>query len=225
MDPPATSTWTRIRLTFTNPARLGRLISDRQPWLDVLLLSTAVAMIGVAAMPDEVFTEPMRTAVSRRGAAVEITSPPGVVAWWGRGIGMLATLATHPVVAATIAGVMTALFHFLLRGRATFRHHFSLVSHVLLIPALGTLIASIVRVAGGGTSLTLLAARGEATTLAGAVLLGIDPFVVWMLIALGVSLHGADPGQPSLRSAALLVFGYVILAATSTALLHPELLG
>lgn len=215
----------RIRAAFTAPSQLPRLISPDLPWLDVLLISTAVAILAVNFVPAEAFVEPMREAVSRRGEPVEISSSPEVIAAWGRGMGMLATLATHPVVAAVLAGVFTLLFTTFFRGSATFRHYLSLTSHVLLIPALGTVVAILAQsiITGRGWIDALSARLGDGGFF-GAVVAGVDPFVVWMLVALAFAVHGLDPARSRLQATLILLTGYLILVGSSAALLHPTLL-
>src|SRR5690606_6418418 len=117
---------TRVRHTFLAPSKLAADLRHAAPWLDVLLVSTAVALLSVALMPDEVFTESMSSPVTRRGEPVEITSSPEAVARWGRGMGMLATIATHPLIAFTLAGILTLLFSVLGRGRASFQEYLAL---------------------------------------------------------------------------------------------------
>src|SRR5690606_32464700 len=119
----------RVRDTFIAPGRLARELRHAAPWIDVLLLSTAVAALSVLAVPDEIFVEQMQEAVTRRGEPVEITSGPADIARWGRAIAMLSTIATHPIVIFTIAGLLTLLFGVLGKGTARLREYLSLTAH------------------------------------------------------------------------------------------------
>lgn len=225
---PMPPLWPRIRDSFVAPGRLVAQLRDRTPWMDVLIISTAIAMIGLLTMPDEVFVEPMREAVNRRGRPVEITSPPEEIARWGRGIGMLATLATHPVVAATLAGALTLFFSIFGRGAGTYRDYLSLTAHAFLIPAVGTIAAVAIRLAGGPGSgdLTLgglAGGYGSAPGLMLAALLAIDPFIVWMLVVIGVGASYIDPRHSRVRSPLILLGVYFALVVASTAILRPEL--
>ena len=209
----------RMRATFVAPRSLPHRIREATPWLDVLLVSTAIALLAVLTMPDDVFLEPMQDAVSRRGRPVEIVSPPEEIARWGRFIAMLATVGTHPVIAFVVAGLALVLFTGIMRGSTTYRELLSLTSHAMLIPALGTLAAVIVRLLAGPDSWF---APGEGTSLALRTLLSIDPLIVWMLIVIAVGAHGLDPRLSTGRSAAVLIAGYVLMVAASTAILHRE---
>jgi hypothetical protein len=218
--------WPRVRDTFVAPARLAARLRKDAPWLDVLLISTAVAMIGVLGMPDEIFTESMRDAVSRRGEPVEITSPPEDIARWGRAIAMLATLATHPVTAFVLAGMLTLAFAILGGGRGTYREYLSLSAHALLIPALGSLVTLIIRLAlpgamPGGIADTLLR-PDETESLLVATAATLDPFLLWMMVVLGVGVHVLDRRFTRFGAAAILVSAYFLLVLASAYLLNPH---
>jgi len=217
----------RIRDTFVAPTRLAEQVQGVAPWLDVLLISTLVAVVAVATLPDEVFVEQMRDAVTRRGQPVDITSPPALVARWGRYLAMLATIATHPILAFTVAGGITVLFSIVGGGRGTYRDFLSLTAHASLIPALGSVAAIAVRLAAGigadATWTALLPRPAEAPNLIAATLLGVDPFILWMLVVIAVGATVLDPRRSRMGASLLLIGVYVTLLLTSTALLHPEL--
>jgi hypothetical protein len=219
---------TRIRDTFLAPSRLADDLEGSVPWLDVLLISTAIAIIAVLSVPDEVFLDPMRAAVSRRGEPVEITSDPAVVVQWGRAMGMLATLATHPMIAFILAGLLTGVFSILGRGRGTYIDYLSVSSHALLIPALGTLIALLVRLAtgtfGGTDPFGTLVSPDAAQSFVTAALVSVDPFIVWMLIVVGVATSRIDGRRSPRRVSLTLLSGYLAFLLVTTALLHRELL-
>ena len=133
---------------------------------------------------------------------------------------MLATLATHPVVAVVIAGAVTIVFGMFFRGPGTFRDYLSLTAHAILIPALGTILAILVRIAGAaGWAPEFLLGADESASLLVTVLYAIDPFVVWMLIVIAIGVNRLDPRRSTPRAAAILVFGYVALIAAGAALL------
>ncbi|MEX2570577.1 MAG: YIP1 family protein [Gemmatimonadota bacterium] len=225
--PEAAPLLARIRDTFLSPSRLAAHIRANAPWLDVLLITTVIAALSVATLPDEVFTEPMREAVSRRGEPVQITSAPEVIARWGRLIAMLATIGTHPVMVFTIAGLFTLLFSIVGQGGTSFRDFLSLVSHAMLIPALGTLLVTTLRLGYAATtgSFELVELFGPMQTsgLPMAIVTSLDPFIVWMLVAAAVAIRELEPRHSVRAAAAILVAGYLALVVASTYLLHPEL--
>ncbi len=210
----------RIRNTFLAPGRMARDIRESAPWVDVLLLSTVVTALSVLAIPDEVFIGQMEEAVTRRGEPVEITSAPQDIARWGRAIAMLSTIATHPIVIVTIAGILTVIFGIVARGASGFREYLSLTAHGMLIPAFGSAVVFLIRlIAGrfGGDGAELLP---EGAGWGAAVAASIDPFAIWMLIVLGVGINRLDSRQPTGRSVAILLVGYMVLLAGSVAVLR-----
>lgn len=226
-DPTSASRFLpRVRDTFISPSMMAARLRASAPWLDVLLISTAIAILSVALMPDEVFTASMNEPVTRRGEPVEITSSPEAVARWGRGMGILATVATHPLIAFTLAGILTLLFSVLGRGRASFQQYLALSCHALLIPALGTLIAIVLRwitgTSSGTLGITALFNPSDAPNLFWAALLSTDPFIIWMLVVVAIGVHVFDPRHPRTVAAVVLIGGYLVLVAASTALLRPE---
>lgn len=205
----------RIAATFIAPARLADSIRDRPRWLDVLLLSTLVAIAAAAMLPDEMFLEAVRDPVSRRGTPVEVTSPPGEVVRWGRYLAMMSALVGHPLLAFALAGVLTLAFTVVPRGSNRFLEHLALSSHALLIPALGSLIGLALGYATGGephVSLALLAPFLDDGSTARELLALISPFTLWMLVVLAIGVARLDPRRTVLASASLLVGGYLALA-------------
>lgn len=199
----------RVRIfdTFLAPRQLAGHLAGSTPWLGVLLVSMAVAMLAVLMVPDEVFLEPMRDAVTRRGVPVEVTSESEIVVRWGRMMSMLATLATHPIVAFVLAGMLTGVFTVLGRGNGSFLEYLSLVSHGMLIPAFGTILMLAVRTIGNALG------TGELVTGTGGgfagFLFAVDPFVIWMLIVLGIGTSTFDGRRGPWVAAGILIAVYL----------------
>jgi hypothetical protein len=215
----------RVRDTFIAPGRLAAGLGEG-PWLDVLLIGTAVAIVSVIAMPDDVFIEQMRDAVTRRGQPVQITSPPEVVARWGRWLAMLGTLATHPAIAFILAGVLTLVFSVLGGGRGSYRAYLALAAHALLIPALGTLLLLLARLVApdliGVATLTptTVSAPGQDRLLT-ATLARLDPFLIWMMLVLAIGVRSLDGRRSLARASVILLGGYLLTVLASAYLLHP----
>lgn len=206
----------RIRAVFLAPSTLPGRLSPDFPWLDVLLITTVIAMLGVFAIPDSAFLEPMQDAVTRRGDPVEVTSPPHVIARWGRIMGMLATLATHPAVALAFAGALALIFGVFLRGPMNFREYLGVATHMMLIPALGTLISIVIALITGGSGDVEAASSGSEGIR---LVLSIDPAVIWMLIATGVAISAMDTRRSGVRAGLVLVGAYLVLSLAGSTLL------
>lgn len=210
------SIWERIRAVFLAPSTLPARLSPEFPWLDVLLITTAIAMIGVFAIPDSAFLDPMQDPVNRRGRPVEVTSSPDVIARWGRIMGMIAVIATHPAVALALAGALTLIFGIFLRGPSGFREYLGVAAHVMLIPALGTLISvAIALLTGRAPGIESVTESSNGLRL----VLAIDPAVIWMLIATGFAVAAMDARRSGLRSGIVLVIAYLVLSLAGSTLL------
>jgi hypothetical protein len=218
-QPTAAPLGERIRATFLAPRQLWDRLEGAVPWLDVLYISTIVAVLSVFAVPEEVFIDPMQDAVTRRGEPVEITSPPAEIVRWGRAMAMLATLATHPMIAFMVAGFLTLVFSVLGGGRGTYREYLSLSCHVLLIPALGTILAVLVRLITGIAGADPFALFDlESRGLLAATVLSIDPFVVWMLVVLGIATAQVDGKREPWRAVVVLLGAYLVLLVVTAGL-------
>jgi hypothetical protein len=205
--------------TFTAPARLFVGFHAGSPWLGVLAISTAVAMISAAFLPAEHFLARMVDPANRLGRPVEVTSSPEEIVRWGRYLEVLSALAAHPLVAFAIAGLLTLVFTVIGKGRANFRQYLAVASHALLIPALGTLVALGMRLASGDpyvqpTLARLFSFAGPA--VAGSAFLdSLNVFSLWMLLVLGVAVAVLDGRSSSVRPVAALVTVYLLLAGAS----------
>jgi hypothetical protein len=193
--------------------------------MDVLLISTVIAVLSVLLVPDEIFTEQMTDPVSRRGRPVELTSPPEQIARWGRAMGMLGTLATHPMIAFVIAGLLTLIFTRIGRGRGGFMSYLSLSAHALLIPAAGTLVwmaihLTVGQAATGGPLSALIGAPSASRTLL-AALWSVDPFLLWMLVALAIGVREIDGRRSAVAAAAILIPSYLLVLVAGAYLSRP----
>lgn len=206
----------RILLVFTAPSRLFASLGSRPPWVDVLAISTAIAVVAVLALPPEFFVEQTVGAVDRRGRPVEITSDPREIVRYGRYLGMMAAGASHPMIAFALAGVLTLLFTIIAGSRTPFIAHLSIASHALLIPAAGTLLALIVQLLGGGTgfqaTLDQFGAGRLGNGVAAAMVGSLNLFTLWMLGVVAAGVAALDPRRSWAGATAVLVGLYLLLA-------------
>lgn len=203
----------RIMATFVAPRRLVPDFREGTRWLDVLVVSTVVAVISVYLLPEAFFVEQMRDAVSRRGEPVEITSSPGEIARWGRYLGMLTALVSHPLFAIGLAGLITLLFTILAGARTGFRDHLSLTSHAFLIPALGTLLTLPLRYITGRSDAQFTPGLflPDSGSLGLLILNGVDLFSIWMLLVIALWVGELNPRIGTGRGAATLLGVYLVL--------------
>jgi hypothetical protein len=210
----------RIRYTFTAPARIADDFRRDTRWLDVLVISTAVAILSVYLLPQEFFLEQMEDAVDRRGRPVEITSSPAEIARWGRYLGMLTALVSHPLFALALAGILTLLFTVLAGGTTSFRQHLAITSHAFLVTALGALLAPLLHAATGDPAARFSPGLllPQADTFPVLFLDGLDLFSLWMLCLAGYWAGHLAPRVGPARGIAALVGLYLALNALTAAL-------
>ena len=218
---PARPLGRRVLEVFVAPRRLFAGFDVAPPWLDVLAISTAVAMIAVAAQPEGVFLEQMEGAVNRRGEPVEITSGPAEVVRYGRLLAMLAALVGHPLIAFGVAGVVTLLFTVVGGGSVPFIRYLAVTAHALLIPALGSLLGVALSLVGGDIfplTLDALVPGLPEGSLAREILAGITPFQIWMVLVLAAGVAALDRRR-GWAAAALVLLGTYLAVDVITALL------
>ena len=207
----------RARDTFFAPGRLFASLSADAPFAGVLALATVIAMAAVASEPAEFYLAQMEDPVNRRGAPVEITSPPGQVVLWGRLMAMFSAAVGHPLLALAGAGVLTLLFRGIGRGEGDFRRYLVIASHGLLITSAGMFAAVLLRAITSNpdalpTIGTVLGLSDAAP--AGRILHSLNLFTLWMLAVVGAGVAAVERNVTRTAATALLwgIYGVVIVA-------------
>jgi hypothetical protein len=204
----------RILQTFVAPRRLFADFHQDTPWFDVLLISTVAAIAAATLLPDDLFLAQVENPVDRLGRPVVVTSSPETVVHYGRYMAMMSAIAGHPILAFALAGLITLAFTVLGGGAGSYRQYLAVVSHALLIPALGTVLliaANAVVSAPVSFNLALLAPGLSHGGLALRLLAGIDPFTVWMLVVCAAGVAALDRRRSWAGASALLLLLYVAL--------------
>ena len=223
---PATSTHpsaplpARIRDTFFAPRRLFAGLGDSPPWVGALGVATAVAAVALAAEPAQFYLDQMADPVNRRGAPVELTSPPEQIVLWGRVMAVFSALVGHPILAFALAGVLTLVFRIIRGGEGTFRQYLAIASHGLIIASVGLLVANLMRAVSGNPALLPtaggLAGLEEGSVVAG-ILHGVNLFTLWMLVAVAAGVAAIERRVTLARASTLLLGAYLILVVTGAA--------
>lgn len=213
---------TRIARTFIAPARLFATFRDTHPWVDVLLISTGMAMVAAASQPAEAFLAQMEDPRTRLGDPVEITSGPGEIVRYGRILAAFSALVIHPLFAFALGGLLLLLFTRIGRGEGSFRAYLTVASHALLIPAAGTLVAFALRaITGDPYSEVTIAKLAEVVNLPlqdSRILASVNLFSLWMLGLLAVGVATLD-GRRRWHHAAVVLVGLYLLLAVGSSLL------
>jgi hypothetical protein len=212
----------RIVATLIAPRSLVPAFRAGTPWVDALIVSTAVAMLAVYFLPEGFFVEQMSDAVNRRGDPVDITSTPAEIARWGRYLGMLTALATYPLFAIGLAGLLSLVVRMLGDQGTTFRDHLALASHAFLILALGSLLAIVLQRITGDPDAFFTPALflPDSESLPVRILAGIDLFTVWMLSVVSIWLGALNPRHGATRFALILLGLYLALNVATALLLR-----
>jgi hypothetical protein len=140
---------------------------------------------------------------------------------WGA-YAALTALASGPITALALAGLLFLVFSGMRHGTASFRQVLAVVAHAGVILLLRDAMATPMEYAresiGGATSLIRVApSLSEGSALARFLAL-LDPFVVWWLAVLSVGLSVLYR-QPARRFAMLLTLVYAAGAAALAALM------
>ncbi len=212
----------RIIATFAAPRRLLPDFREGTRWLDVLIIATVIAILSVYLLPESFFVEQMRDAVTRRGEPVDITSPPAEIARWGRYLGMLTALVSHPLFALALAGLLTLVVTILGGGDTDFRDHLSISSHAFLIPSLGALLAIPLQMVTGNPEARFTPGLllGDSPSFLAVFLQGLDAFSIWMLVVVALWVGELNPRIGFARMAAILLGMYLVLNAATAALVR-----
>lgn len=213
----------RVRDTFFAPARLFASFGDRPAWIGVLALATAIAAVAVAAEPAEFYLSQMEDPVNRRGAPVEITSPPEQIVLWGRLMAIFSAAVGHPLLAFAGAGLLALGFRVIGRGQGAFAQYLAVASHGLLIVSVGMIVTVVLRAATGDSDMLptvgALTAQPEAGWLGG-VLHGLNLFTLWMLAVIAIGVATLERRVTRVRAGTLLWGAYGLLIVTAALLFH-----
>ncbi len=203
----------RVIEVFVAPGRLFRELRERPVWLGALILVVLVGICVAATVPREVFLERMRDPTDRLGRPVPLTSSPDTIVRWGRVLQAFSAAAMLPVIAFAIAGALSLLFSVIPRGSATYRQYLAMTTHVLLIPAVGSLLLVVWSLLSGGgrsaLSLATFAPGLSRDAFLYALLDGLNVFTLWAVgvaaVGVGVLEERFSPGRAAVLLYALLL--------------------
>lgn len=206
----------RVRDTFFAPRRLFASLGNDTSFGAVLVIATIIAIVAVAAEPAEYFLAQMEDPVNRRGAPVEITSPPEQIVLWGRAMAVLSAIVGHPLLALAGAGLLTILFRAVGGGGGQYRRYLVVATHGLLISSVGMFVAVLLRMLSGNVDamptvgMLLGVAPGG---IVADILHGINLFTLWMLSVVAFGVAAIEPRVTPRGAAALLwgVYGVILV--------------
>lgn len=186
-EPYAGSFPRRVMDTFLSPITLFRRFGARPPWVDVMLLSVVLGVVGFALIPQEVWVNTMEEAM--RGQEMPPGADPQTMAGMQRMFGLVGGAIFPWIFLAVQAGVMVLLFSVILGGSATFRQYVGVAAHASLIGAVGQLAALPVIMQTGtmaGITLGALAGGMDPESFVYQFLNAWNVFLVWQLVVIGL---------------------------------------
>jgi hypothetical protein len=183
----------RVIQVFVSPALLFDRLRDRPLWFTTLLLGGIMVVVGVIAVPVDVWAEFFRAQMLEAGQPV----PQGLEAGGSvlRIFGALGGVIFWFVWTFLVAGIATVIFAFVLGDDVRYRQVLSATSHALLIVAVGGLLILPLRIVQRDPQL-VLSVGAFLPFLDGypAAFLGsLDLFALWGFAVLGLAIHRFDP--------------------------------
>lgn len=187
----------RLVKVFVSPADLFDRLREKPAWAGALAVAIAIMAVAVVLIPVEIWGEAARAELAgmEGGAGGEMEGAPewvtsGSMARWAAVGGVI--IGT-PLAAAVFAGVLLVVFNFVLAREISYRQYFAVVCHAYVIPAVGYLATTPIRVVARRPELGLSVGLFTEPVLSGGFLQrameSLDLFGVWawVVVALGVS--------------------------------------
>jgi hypothetical protein len=203
----------RVVRVFLSPGDLARGLREKPAWGLALLLGGVVAAVSVALIPEEVWLQMMREQAAAQGrplpegfgtagALFRVTSVVGAMLGW-------------VIWAFLLSGIVTLAFAFVLGDEGRYRQYLAVVSHALLISALGALLTVPLKIAQSDPTLTLSLGTFAMFLQEGylyRVLRLLDLFGLWGYGVMAVGVSQIDPRR-GVGSALVFFGGFAFVVA------------
>jgi hypothetical protein len=202
----------RYGQVFFAPGALFDRLKDRPAWFTALLLGAVMTVVGVFAIPADIWEEMFRAQMLEQGQAL----PEGV----GGGNlfrigGAVAAGIFWFVMAFISSGVTTLIFAFILGDQVRFKQILSGLAHAMLLPATGALVTLPLRVAQRDPQLVLSVGTfvPGLDGYLGAFLNGLDLFSLWAYFLIGLAISRFDPRRSVGSAVGIMIAMFVALIA------------
>jgi len=203
----------RIGLVFFSPGKLFEALRKDPAWVGALLVSAVMVGASSALIPAEVLIDAAREQIIAQGGEV----PPGFdnMANLFRVTGAVGAVLFIFIWAFALAGIVTLVFNFLFGGEGRYKQYLSVVSHGILIGALGALLTVPLKIAQGDATVTLSLGTFAFFLEEGypfRVLKLMDLFGLWGATVMAIGVTKIDPKR-SLGVALTFFYGLSIAMA------------
>lgn len=203
----------RVLDVILAPGRLSEALRDDPRWAGALVLGAGLVLISTWLLPAEVWESFTREQLASQGREMPEGFDFGAVQ---RVVGMVAGVVGWLVFGFVVAGLVTFVFAFVLGDEGGYRQYLAVVAHAFLIPALGTLLVTPLKIVQADPSLTLnlsLFAVGlDADGYPMGVLRMLDLFQLWSWVVIAVGVHAID-GRRSVGAAATILLCFALAVA------------
>ena len=205
----------RLIEVFFNPGKLFETLREKPLWFGALFVGALLVTASVLLIPSELLVQASRAAILRQGGEV----PPFMEGAGGlfKVIGVLGAVLFWFIWAFLLAAVAVVVFAFLFGDEGRYVQYLSVVSHALIISAVGALLTLPLRIVQEDPALTLSLGTFAFFLEEGyplRVLKGLDLFSLWGYGVMAVGATKIDPRRGF--TSALIVF---LLVGLVTALL------
>lgn len=200
----------RLWMVLVQPEALFRALAANPAWFPMAAFTAAVVGVSMALTPAEAF---YRAAAA--GASPEQVGDLQAVSMMWYKVPGIVLVAGAMLVLPLILGLVTwVLFVFMRSDRATFRQHLCVISHTGVIPALGALLLTPLRIRNRNIEETL--SVGDFFPFLDGflhnLLNGLDLFALWSCVVAGLGLSLLDERGRWGWTTAVLVAIVVVLA-------------
>jgi hypothetical protein len=211
------SFFNRVLQVFVSPGELFCGLREKPVWGLALTLGGVLVGTSLALIPADLWVEFAREQMLEQGR--EAPASFGGTASVMRISSILGGLAGWFVWAFVLAGFMTLVLAFLLGDEGRYRQYLSVVSHALLISALGALLTVPLKIAQADPSLTLSLGTFTPFLPEGYLLRFLRMLDLFALWGYGVMALGASKIDPrrSAGSAAAVLYGLAVAMALAFA--------
>ena len=185
---------TRLVKVFFSPGEVFSALREKPVWFGALAVSGILVILSMILIPTDIWVEYMRQQAVRQG-----TEMPPFLASAGplfRVVSAVSGLIGIFLWVFLLTGIVTVFFPFLLGDEGRYKQYLSVVSHALIITAVGSLLLIPLRILQGDPSLTLnvgtflpFLEEGYAFR----VLKLLDLFGLWGYSVMAVGVTKVDP--------------------------------
>jgi hypothetical protein len=205
----------RLVKVFFSPGELFQALRENPVWFWALAVSAVLIGASMALVPVEIWEQMLREQAMEQAARSGRAVPEGLEAGSSvfRVISILAPIIMTLVWAFILAGVVTLVFGFLFGDEGRYTQYLSVVSHAMIIGALGALVTVPLKIAQQDIEVTLSVGTFFTFLEEGylsRVLRMLDLFQLWSYAVMAIGVTKIDPRRG--LGFALVFFGVLALA-------------